>query len=55
MEFFYWCGQQGDCEPDLKVIGRVCSGCEIAMNAEFNDVMRDIEASGRLEEKGWSK
>jgi hypothetical protein len=52
MEFFYWCERQGDCEPDPRVSSRVCAGCEIAMNSEFNRVMRDIEASKRF---GWSK
>jgi hypothetical protein len=48
MEFFYWCERQGDCEPDPRISGPACAGCEIAMNLEFNDVMRDLEASGRL-------
>jgi hypothetical protein len=54
MEFFYWCERQGDCEPDPRISG-ACAGCEIAMNLEFNRVMRDLEASGKLEGKGWSK
>ncbi len=55
MEFFYWCERRGDCESVPRISGKACAGCEIAMNAEFNDVMRDFEASGKPKGKGWSK
>ena len=35
MQFFPCCEREGDCEP-----GNACAGCEVAMNAEFNAVMR---------------